>query len=76
VIAISIEESLGLVEKTVSDRNYRFQVAIDSNGQIAKLYHVEATPTIVLIDAHHNIQWMSTGLSPSLSFRIEQLFKN
>jgi cytochrome c biogenesis protein CcmG/thiol:disulfide interchange protein DsbE len=76
VIAISLQEDPALVKKVVKERNYRFQVAATSDATLANLYKVAGTPTIVFIDQAKTIRWMTTGLSPTLEFRIKNFLKN
>lgn len=71
ILAISSFETTDLVEKAVRDRNYKMQIGLDLNGSISELYNVQGTPTVVFIDKNHTIQWMTTGLSPSLGIRAQ-----
>lgn len=70
VLAISIMESSDVVKKSVLENNYQFQVALDESGQVSELYQVQATPTIVFIDQDNKINWITSGLSPTLSIRL------
>jgi thioredoxin-related protein len=72
VLAISIGEEPGLVEKVSKERNYQFRVAIDADGRVANLFKVRGTPTLIFIDRQANIRWLSSGISPLLGFRLKQ----
>lgn len=76
VIAVSLHEDPSLVRRVVMERNYKFQVAVTSDPTIAGQYKVVGTPTIVFIDSGKTIRWVTTGLSPTLEFRIKQFLKN
>jgi cytochrome c biogenesis protein CcmG, thiol:disulfide interchange protein DsbE len=76
VLAISIREERQTVEKEIKDRDYKFPVALDQDGHISQLFKVNATPTILFIDHKNKIDWMTTGLSPSLEFRIVRFIKS
>ncbi|MBV2169308.1 MAG: TlpA family protein disulfide reductase [Bdellovibrio sp.] len=72
VLTISSFEERDLVLQTVHSRNYPFQNALDPQGQVASIFRVAGTPTIVFIDEHKKIQWITTGLSPALEFRVRK----
>jgi len=71
VLAVSSFEEAELVAKTARERGYLFATAIDPLGAMARDYKVAGTPTLVLIDAEKKIEWMTTGLSPSLELRLK-----
>ncbi|GIL18479.1 MAG: hypothetical protein BroJett040_22300 [Oligoflexia bacterium] len=73
--AISIGEDPDLVKKTVTDRKYNFPVLIDTRETSAKLYKVFATPTIIIFNEKGEIDWVGTGISPTLSIRLKKLGK-
>lgn len=59
-----------LFQQSAKRENYLFNIALDTNGDIASLYQVLATPTILFIDEKQTIDWMTAGLSPTLEYRI------
>lgn len=75
VLAVSVAEDSELVKSVVTDHGYLFKVAIDQTGKAAELYKVSGTPTLLFLDNDQKIQWMTTGLSPSLEFRIRSFLK-
>lgn len=75
LLAISVSEEIDIVQKTVKERGYLFEVALDSNGQVSNLYQVSGLPTLVLVDANQIVQWMTTGISPMLDHRIKSFLK-
>lgn len=75
VLAINLQEDEKLVREVVLKKNYLFNVAIDKSGSISNLYQVKVTPTVVFIDNNHVINWMTAGMSPTLSFRISSFLK-
>lgn len=74
VIAISIMEEAKIVKDIVQDRGYQFMVLLDPSGVAANQYKVDGTPTIIFVDETGKINWMTTGLSPSLEFRVKKFF--
>lgn len=74
VIAISSGEDPELVRTHANKNNYQFTVGLDTTGNIAKLYNVAGTPTLILIDQNGKIDWMTMGLSPSLEVRLSSYF--
>jgi peroxiredoxin len=75
VLAISIQEEEGKVRETIKKKNYHFNVAIDVDGSVSRLYDIKATPTVVFIDENQVINWMTSGISPTLVFRITTFLK-
>lgn len=75
VLAISSFEDDSLVKTVVAQRGYKFPVALDRNGQVARAFQVAGTPTIVLASAAHIIEWKTTGLSPLLETRIKHFLQ-
>lgn len=75
VLAVSIAEDPILVSSFVKEQKYFFKVAVDQSGKTAELYRVTGTPTIIFIGDNHKVEWMTTGLSPSLEFRIRSFLK-
>lgn len=76
VYAISSFEDPELVINESKKRNYKMNIAFDPTGEISQLFNVTGTPTIVFIDSNHKIQWMTTGLSPLLSFRLNKFLNS
>lgn len=72
VIAVSIGEELTTVAKAAKERNYTFLVATDESYNIANAFKVKGTPTVVLVNQDMSIEWISTGISPSLEFRVKK----
>jgi cytochrome c biogenesis protein CcmG, thiol:disulfide interchange protein DsbE len=73
LLAISIQEQHATVSQFMTDNNFQFITAIDATGDVATKYNVKGTPTVVLIDEKSEITWISSGLSPSLEWRIKRL---
>lgn len=70
VWALSIQEEKPIVTQIASDRHYQFQVGLDPYGRISDLFQVKSTPTVIFIEKNKTIQWMTSGISPSLELRI------
>jgi peroxiredoxin len=75
VLAISSNEEESIVREKAKRENYLFNIGLDTNGSIANQYQVSATPTIMFIDEKQIVNWMSSGLSPTLEFRITSFLK-
>lgn len=70
ILAISMQEDKALVDRTVAERGYQFPIGYDLNGQVAQKFLVEGTPTVVFLDADKTIRWVTMGLSPLLTLRL------
>ncbi|MEA9357423.1 TlpA disulfide reductase family protein [Bacteriovorax sp. PP10] len=75
VLAISSNEEESIVREKAKRENYLFNIGLDTNGSIANQYQVSATPTIMFIDEKQIVNWMTSGLSPTLEFRITSFLK-
>ncbi len=72
LLAINIEESAQTVNTFLEKNPLQFLIALDESGQVSKKYNVTGTPTVVFIDAEEKINWITTGLSPTLEYRIKE----
>lgn len=52
IIAVNVEESRELVEKYIEEGGYTFNVALDSDGDLAKAYFISSFPTSIFIDRY------------------------
>jgi cytochrome c biogenesis protein CcmG, thiol:disulfide interchange protein DsbE len=71
IIAISVGEPVDVVRKAVAERGYKFAVATDETGEVAEKYKISGTPTILMKDKLNAIVWSTSGLSPTLEFRVK-----
>lgn len=76
VLAISVQEDAKIVSEAVRVRDYLFPVGLDLKGTIAESYQVSGTPTVLFLDREKNVAWRTTGLSPTLGFRIRGFLKS
>lgn len=74
--AVNMGEDQSLIDRTVKEKKYLFPVIRDGNGELAAKLGVTATPTIAFIDKDSTVKWLSSGLSPTLIFRISSFQKN
>lgn len=70
IFIVSVGEELSLVNREVQDRSYPFESFVDPDGKVSNQYQVQGTPTIVLM-SKEKIDWITTGLSPSLEVRFK-----
>lgn len=75
-LAINIQESKKVIEQFLEKNQWQFLIALDESGSVSEKYKVTGTPTIVFIDTQGKINWISTGLSPLLEYRIKSFLKN
>ncbi|MDD4973320.1 MAG: TlpA disulfide reductase family protein [Bacteriovorax sp.] len=76
IYAVNLGESRDVVNKATIDRKFKLPVILDDRGELANLLNVKVTPTIVFVDEEGKINWISSGLSPSLIYRIKYFLKN
>jgi len=70
VIAISIDRDPEALRRTVIEKQYPFIVVHDFDGSAARLFAVEVTPTIILLNADGTVEWSTSGISPTLEWRL------
>ena len=70
VIAVSSLEKQSVVDEAIKDRGYSFRIVLDQDGALKEKFKVSSTPTIFLVNPDLSVAWSSTGLSPTLEFRI------
>ncbi|MGZ3788514.1 MAG: TlpA family protein disulfide reductase [Bacteriovorax sp.] len=76
IYAVNLGESQDVVNKVIRERKFQIPVVLDNNGELANLLHVKATPTVAFVDDKGTINWISSGLSPSLIYRIKSFLKD
>jgi cytochrome c biogenesis protein CcmG, thiol:disulfide interchange protein DsbE len=70
--AISIGEPLEKVVSFQKENQYPFSIYIDPQYQIADGLEVAVTPTVLLVDEKSQVSWWTSGLSPSLEWRVKR----
>lgn len=76
LIAINIQETKDEVNAFLEKNPLQFLIALDESGKISESYHVTGTPTVVFLDQDSKINWITSGLSPTLEYRITSFLKN
>lgn len=76
LFAVNMGEDQSVIDKTLKERHYRFPVVRDSGNQLAQSLGVSVTPTVAFISADGQIKWLSSGLSPTLIYRIGRFQKD
>jgi len=68
IVAVSIGESLQLVNETATSRGYRFTIKADPDGNMSKSLPVSGTPSVFHVDERGIIRYSSMGFSPTALF--------
>lgn len=76
VIAISSFEDAALLRSEAANRHYTFRIGVDVDGQVARLFGISATPTVVLRSRDNRMVWMTSGISPTLIWRMARFFQS
>lgn len=74
--AVNMGEDQAVIDRTVREKKYLFPVVRDGQGDLASKLGVTATPTIAFVDKDSTVKWLSSGLSPTLIFRIGSFQKD
>lgn len=72
VLAIVPQESRNVVLRSVQERGYQMPVALDPQGITSRNFNVAGTPTVALLEEDGRMRWVTSGLSPSLEWRIKE----
>lgn len=75
VLAVSLGESVEVVQSAVRERGYEFSVYVDPVGRMSQSYQVPATPTSVFVEKTGKIATFSVGLSPFTFLKAEEFLK-
>lgn len=75
IYAVNMGEDPSLVKTAFTKREYKFQSYYDFDKKLAEQLKIEVTPTVLFIDEKQTLTWISSGVSPSLIYRI-QIFLN
>lgn len=76
IFAIASYENSQTVTEEVKKADYQMSVGLDHQEQLTRKFKVSGTPTILFITKENKIDWMTTGLSPSLELRIKNFLSN
>lgn len=75
IIAISIDQTLDPIKLAVGKGNYTFNVVWDKDRSISSKYNISSTPTTVLVSSDKKNSWVTSGISPSLEWRLANHLK-
>ena len=76
VIAISSGEDARLLRKTALGRGYTFPIIADHYGTISAAYGVKVTPTVAFKNEAGELERVSSGISPLLSYHVRNFLKS
>lgn len=74
ILALSLDENISMLRDFMKNTKYDFLVAHDTTSQLSQKFNVIGTPTILLINEKNEIQWRTTGISPTLEARVLSFF--
>lgn len=75
VHAISIENDFELVKNHILKSNYLFTWSLDKDGEMARNFQITSTPTLMLVN-NDVIEYVTSGVTPTLGIRLAEFFKN
>lgn len=70
--AISIGETLEKVITFQKENSYPFHLYVDPQYQVSEPLKIEGTPTLILVGPDAKVEWWTSGLSPSLEWRVKR----
>lgn len=76
IYAVNLGESKDVVDKVIAKRKFKIPVVRDEFGELANRIKVQGTPTIAFIDKTGTINWLSSGISPTLIYRIKNFLND
>jgi cytochrome c biogenesis protein CcmG, thiol:disulfide interchange protein DsbE len=74
VLAVSLDDNENIVKDFLKTNNYGFLVAHDKESKVTQQLNVTGTPTILFVNEKNEIEWRTTGVSPSLEARVLSFF--
>ncbi len=73
IVGISVDIKVAKAQAFINKTSLPYPNLIDSNIELAELFKVNATPTIILVDQHGRIQYRGDRLNKKLKASLEQL---
>ena len=70
VLAVNAGESKNEVRRYQDERKLPFRIVLDESRALLRTYHVQALPTLILIDREGNVVWTQTGYDNNLGARL------
>jgi thiol-disulfide isomerase/thioredoxin len=74
-IDVSVNDSLKKVEKYLEDHKITYPVIFDEGSKITKLYGVQGTPTVVIVDRGGIVRYRSAAIPDDLKDHFSGLMK-
>lgn len=74
VLAINFVDDKKQVVEYLKSEPFDFLMALDTRGEVSYKFKVNSTPTIFLLNEDGSVEWATTGVSPTLNFRIKKFF--
>lgn len=75
IYAVNMGEETTLVNAEFAKRQYKFQSYYDFDKNLARQLQIEVTPTVLFIDEKQTLKWISSGISPTLVYRIQNFLE-
>jgi peroxiredoxin len=73
VLAVNLQEDSAVVADFVQKRKLPFVIVLDRDGATAEKYHVQALPSMLVIDPGGTIREFQEGYNPGLTFILDKL---
>jgi len=70
LLAISLDDTREAAEAAATRLKMPFPVLLDATGKVAKEYHVEGIPTLVVIDPAGKVSYSSVGFDTTTDFML------
>jgi len=71
-LAISIDEDRAAAEAAARDGKLPFPVLLDTEGKVARAFHVQSIPALFVIDVNGKVVHGDVGVSPAVSLLLAQ----
>lgn len=76
IYAINMGEDPEVVKKEVAKKDYKFSYFYNFNNELLSQLNIEVTPTIVFLTDEHKVEWITSGISPTLIYRMKKFIKD
>ncbi|MCY7345272.1 MAG: peptide-methionine (R)-S-oxide reductase MsrB [Pyrinomonadaceae bacterium] len=74
VLGINIGEGLARVKEGIKDFDIKYEVVRDADAQVAEIYKVVGTPTVVFLDNKGIVRYFGNKLPADYAVRLDKLF--
>jgi len=72
-VDVGVNDSLAKVKRYIKKYKISYPVAFDEGSQVTRLFNIQGTPTIIIVDRHGIVRYRSAAVPEDLKKHFEDL---